>query len=410
MKRFFAAAAALLLLGPAAFGWGPEGHRIVGAIADKRLAGTETGKKVALLLDGYTLEKAALIPDEIKGWDKDTPDKPGIFHYSSRPKLDQQLTAFWHANPPTDDRNSPVPSHHWFHYTDVPLVSGGKYADGKAGRSQWDVVQMIKYCARVLRGEEPEENARKITKPIAVILLAHFVGDIHQPLHVGAEFYDANGNAVDPDKVSESFENQGANTIILHLNDKPGVEPPRTRPKMHSFWDYDSVVALMPPVPREMDKEQRRPIVDAGIAQLVETLAQEEPKNWQAPKGTDPTEYSEQWANEVLPLAAEAHSRLRFGRIAPKEYKTQTLAAGPAFEKEMPDGIGYQDWASRAARERVHLAGWRLANLLEETLGDQKATSRRSAAARLTSSPALMIIPTAALAAGAFFWWKRRRS
>jgi hypothetical protein len=49
--------------------YGPLGHEIVGAIADERLA-TPTAAKVYALLDGLTLERAAVIADEIKGWDK----------------------------------------------------------------------------------------------------------------------------------------------------------------------------------------------------------------------------------------------------------------------------------------------------------------------------------------------------
>src|SRR5689334_15328616 len=78
--------------------YGPTGHQIVGAIADERLANTPTGKKVAALIDGFTLEKASVIADEIKGWDKKTPDDPTIFHYSRRPQIDAQLVDFWHAN------------------------------------------------------------------------------------------------------------------------------------------------------------------------------------------------------------------------------------------------------------------------------------------------------------------------
>jgi hypothetical protein len=50
--------------------YGPLGHEIVGAIADERLANRPTAGKVNALLDGLTLEKAAVIADEIKGWDK----------------------------------------------------------------------------------------------------------------------------------------------------------------------------------------------------------------------------------------------------------------------------------------------------------------------------------------------------
>jgi hypothetical protein len=48
----------------------PQGHEIVGAIADERLANTPTAAKISALIDGISLEKAAVIADEIKGWDK----------------------------------------------------------------------------------------------------------------------------------------------------------------------------------------------------------------------------------------------------------------------------------------------------------------------------------------------------
>src|SRR5438270_7463909 len=104
------------------FAYAPLGHQIVGAIADERLANTPTAAKVYTLLDGLTLEKAALIADEIKGWDSKGADDPRLFHYSAHRNIDRQLRDFWRANQPTDDFQSSAPSHHWFHYTDVPVV------------------------------------------------------------------------------------------------------------------------------------------------------------------------------------------------------------------------------------------------------------------------------------------------
>ncbi len=74
------------------------------------------------------------------------------------PALEAQLRAFWEANKPTSQNDDAHPSHHWFHYTDVPLEGGEKYADGKEGRTKWDIVHMIPYCCRVLSGEEPDKT------------------------------------------------------------------------------------------------------------------------------------------------------------------------------------------------------------------------------------------------------------
>src|SRR5262249_46608006 len=221
------------------FSFGPFGHEIVGAIADERLANTPTAAKVSVLLDGLTLEKAALIADEIKGWDKKGVDDPRSFHYSARRNLDRQLRDFWRANPPTHDSNAP--SHHWFHYSDVPLMPAQRYRDGTIGRSRWDVVHMIPFCIDVLQVRIPEENEPKITKSVALILLAHYVSDIHQPLNIGAAYFDSQGRMVDPDKDKSALADEGGNTFTLELSD----EPPRRRgirkKKFHGFWDNDAV-------------------------------------------------------------------------------------------------------------------------------------------------------------------------
>jgi hypothetical protein len=92
----------------------PLGHEIVGAIADERLANTPTATKIGALLDGLTLEKAAVIADELKGWDKKGVDDPRSFHYSAHRQIHRQLRDFWRANPPTPGVNPGAPSHHWF--------------------------------------------------------------------------------------------------------------------------------------------------------------------------------------------------------------------------------------------------------------------------------------------------------
>jgi hypothetical protein len=362
-----AIAFALIFLGRSALAYGPIGHQIIGAIADEKLAHTPAGDKVAALLDGMTLEKVSVIPDEIRGWDKTGADDPNIFHYTAHPRIDAQLRDYWHANPPTKDLNSPTPSHHWFHYTDVPIVGNEKYGDGKIGRSKWDIVHMIPYCIAVLKGEVPEDNARKITKPMAVILLAHFVGDIHQPLHVGAEFFDKEGHAVNPNKTAGSLEDQGGNTLQLNLA-SGGTEATR-HAKFHYFWDSETVAANLPALPETMPKEERRTKTDAAKTELVHQLVTVEPKNWRLASGIALKDYAETWANEILPIAREAHERLQFKDMAAKQMEDGSIvAAGFAEEKKSVDGVSYYDWSGQVVRDELHRAGWRLADLLEQAL------------------------------------------
>lgn len=380
MSKILSLLCALFIACPAALmAYGPIGHQIVGAIADEKLANTPTGEEVKKLLDGMTLEKVAIIPDEIKGWDKKGPDAPRIFHYTAHPRIDAQLVDFWKANQPTHDMNSAAPSHHWFHYTDVAVDHAVKYSAGEAGRSKWDVVHMIAYCVDVLQGRIPEENDRKITKPIAVILLAHYVGDIHQPLHVGAEYFDEAGHAVDPAREKSALGDEGGNTVEFRLTNDPSSGRLPHAKKLHAFWDSDTVDALLPAVPEAATKEERYAVVDPAKEKLAHEMAAEEPKNWRLPAKTEPRNAGEVWADEILPLARQAHERLSFTMHALKQ-EDRTIAAGNAEEKPVTEGLAYKEWATQVVREEIHKAGWRLADLLTQSLKSQSSPAPSPAA------------------------------
>jgi S1/P1 Nuclease. len=348
--------------------YGPLGHEIVGAIADKRSANTPTGTKIGALLDGLTLEKAAVIADEIKGWDKKGVDDPRSFHYSAHRNIDRQLRDFWRANPPTPGVNSGAPSHHWFHYTDVPVVPAQRYRDGYAGRSKWDVVHMIPFCIQVLQGRVPEQNERRITKPVAVILLAHYVADIHQPLHVGAEYFDQQGRVVDRDKDKSALGDEGGNTFTLELSDEPRRRRGIHKKKFHGFWDYDAVNAVFFQGPGTLRQGELQALIEPHKNELVHEMATHEPNNWQMPPNVTVDSYAEMWADEILPIAREAYARLEFTNVHPQQHEDRIVAAGEAVEKPTADQMNYRAWATGVVRQELHKAGWRLADLLEKIL------------------------------------------
>jgi S1/P1 Nuclease len=350
------------------FAYGPLGHDIVGAIADERLANTPTAVKIHALLDGLTLEKASMIADEIKGWDKKGVDDPRSFHYSAHPELDRQLRDFWQANQPTHDLNSTAPSHHWFHYTDVPVTPPQPYRDGSTGRSKWDIVHMIPYCIQVLEGRVPEQNERKITKPVALILLAHYVADIHQPLHVGAAYFDEQGHLTDPDKDKSALADEGGNTFTLELSDEPIRRRGIHKKKFHGFWDYDAVNALFPQVPGRLPKNELQMQIEPLKIDLVHEMATHEPRNWRMPSNVPINNYAEMWADEILPIAREAHERLEFRNVKPLLDGDRVVAAGDAVEKPAADRTLYRAWAVSVVRDELHKAGWRIADLLQKIL------------------------------------------
>jgi len=217
-----------------------------------------------------------------------------------------------------------------------------------------------------LQGELPDNNERKITKPIAIILLAHYVGDIHEPMHVGCVYFDAQGHTTDPDKNADALEDQGGNTITLQLP-ASGAAPAASK-KLHGFWDNDVVVALLPQFAPEMSKEERRSRTDAARTDLVDSMVKEEPKNWRLPTTIEPGGYSEAWANEILPLAREAHERLIIDQARAQQQEDGIVAIATAHPKAMADGKPYAEWAAPNARVELHKAGWRLADLLEQLL------------------------------------------
>jgi hypothetical protein len=368
-RRKLLVAFAFVLVGPPLFAYGPTGHEIVGGIADKLIANTPAAEKIYALTDGITLERASIIADEIKAWDKTGVDDLNAFpHYDEYPKIGNQLREFWHANPPTLDPKSPAPSHHRFHFTDVPILNVQTYREGKTGRSRWDIVHMIAYCVDILRGEIPEDNPRKITKALAVILVAHYVGDIHQPLHVGAEYFNKAGQAVDPDKNQFGIEDEGANLIVLRLFRSPTEKITTRRLKLHGFWDNEAVLLNLPALPFDLTREERFQMIEPAKRKLIDRLAKEQPPDWRAPADIALRNYGEFWADEILPVAREAHQRLRFVYMHSTVDQGRIVMAGVAREKNMPDQMSYANWAAKTVGEELHKAGWRLADLLTQAV------------------------------------------
>src|SRR4051794_37717751 len=99
-KSFSALACVLSLAAGQSFAFGPKGHAMIGAIADKKLEGTKTAAQLAKLLNGMPLAKAALIADDIKDFNA-TPDALMI---AGQPELTKHFIAFLKANPHTDKR------------------------------------------------------------------------------------------------------------------------------------------------------------------------------------------------------------------------------------------------------------------------------------------------------------------
>ena len=94
-------------------------------------------------------------------------------------------------------------------------------------------------------------------------------------------------------------------------------------------------------------------------------MAGQEPEKWQLPAGLSTDQWSVAWADEILPIAKEAHDRLEFRAIHLDTEKH--LARGLAAEKSNASPR-YRDWAGKIVHDELHKAGWRLAAIVEEAM------------------------------------------
>ncbi len=161
---------AALFIAQSAFSWGVLGHRIVGEVAQQHL--TKKAKK----------ELRKLIGKETLAW------------WSNWPDFIKSDSTWNHASP--------------WHYVDLPgHMPKDKFIDELKKRSGKNLYTQIQAMAADLKNKSlPIEKRRE-----ALYFLVHFVGDLHQPLHVGRD------------------EDAGGNKITVYWFDK--------KTNLHTLWD-----------------------------------------------------------------------------------------------------------------------------------------------------------------------------
>ena len=137
-------------------------------------------------------------------------------------------------------------------------------------------------------------------------------------------------------------------------------------------------------LPLTVSKEERQDKTEKAKRQLIERLAREQPTNWRLPRDIALKNYAEAWADEILPVARQAHERLEFSKVRPQLDQDRYVSAGIAQEKNAPDRVAYADWAANIVREELHKAGWRLADLLEKTVA---STTTNATSAPIPPAP-----------------------
>jgi hypothetical protein len=312
--------------------WGPEGHETVGAIADVLLVGTHAGANVkAILGQGGTLQTASLWADCAKGVQK-TPTS-GVFHFVVNPRYSEcapfqtpagkrAMVAFvkrnWDDCHPQADQEV---CHKQYHYADV-AIERSAYARGEVGTSDHDIVGAVHAAVTVLQGGLPPAPFHIANKKEALRILAHYVGDIHQPLHVGAIYLTAAGQETDPDHgvYDPATKNQGGNQLLDGSR------------KLHGEWDA---------IPASLTVASFK---SAGVAAAKLLPVTAGPVN----------QWPERWASDTVLAAHAAFQGLTFGA---EDLTTHTWA--------VTEPAGYAATRAALQKEQLVRAGARLAQLLE---------------------------------------------
>jgi hypothetical protein len=350
-----------MLLAGKAFAYSHDGHYLVGGIADHLLTSTPNQAKVQALIADVPLAVAANFADDIKNWDPKGSKHNLPFRATSNDALNTALEQFLHANQTVPDCSGEL-LHHEYHYTDVQVAdASGAYGQGQVGVNDHDIVQMIGFCIDVLTGKKGADNPQKITPPVALVLLAHYVGDLHQPLHVGAEYFNKRGKVVNPNSTSKFSGDIGGNVLTLALPNRSDTHP--TNPSnLHHYWDFNAVATAT-----NRWANQNTPTGSSRLLdQMAAALAGQLPVGWSAEPVIDPATFASQCANEILPIAREAHQRLTFSGVKVNgSGPCSSVVKGTATA--LPQS-NYEEYPGGVALDEIQKAGHRLADLLAAVL------------------------------------------
>jgi hypothetical protein len=117
--------------------------------------------------------------------------------------------------------------HKAYHFVDL-AIQHPTYVLGQPGTAPDDVVQTVNALLVVLAGGKSPAPFNIQGQAEALRLLSHFVGDMHQPLHVGSIYLSDAGAPLDPatPQDARAHDNSGGNSILFGR-----------RKNLHEEWD-----------------------------------------------------------------------------------------------------------------------------------------------------------------------------
>ncbi len=318
-----------------AFAWGSDGHQTVGKIASLRIK-RRTAQKIAQILQpGESLASISTWADSVK-------ERMG------QTDPDPDTNAF------LQDLAHNEKNREW-HYDDLPL-NCKSYQTCTGFTPENDVVHMMDVCIRTLQGR-PSPNY-PLSRRNALKLLVHFVGDMHQPLHIGCGFIDVapDGTIVivrDPVVIRQRnlAHDRGGNDLVID-ND---------RKNLHSFWDFTLVENLLTLTGQDITSDTLGEV-------LRETVRPQPAWNPRGPLDT----WAVQWANDSLRISREhvyGGVRIVGKRTIPVLSRGQPVIRDGQQQMQTVYDItrpaNYDKTSREVARRQIAKAGYRLAKMLD---------------------------------------------
>ncbi len=207
-----------------AWAWGPYGHQTVGAIADQLIDGTPTAKKVRAVL-GSNLQMASVWADCVRGVESSAGSwryvGSGTFKECASYENDASkaaMVAFVKRNASRCGGNaSAVQCRHTAHHFTNISIQHDRYDPALPGANPNDLVHAIGAALTVLQGGKSPAPINIASQREALRLLSHYIGDLHQPLHVGSLYLDDAGKPVNPatEQQARATDNRGGNQLML---------------------------------------------------------------------------------------------------------------------------------------------------------------------------------------------------
>jgi hypothetical protein len=286
LRLLFAVGGLIFLLAPdSASAWGFQGHRVTGSIADELLRDSNAAKQVKDILnegnpDGkLTLRLVGPWADCVRSVRRKSDD---VFAYEIN---EEHLEYEVPCAPLKAERGrmEDYAKRNWTNCQDPP--------SGAQGTREDDLVSAVGAAIAVLQNRAAPPPFSIKDKKEALILLVHFVGDLHQPLHVGATYLDVDGMPVDPD-LAPAMETLGGNALVdQNVN-------------LHGMWDD---------IPYDLGDAKTRELMTAAraVPPSVGTM----------------DDWAVNWASDSLHIARQAFAGLRFQQTDPPPKVKWSVAA-----------------------------------------------------------------------------------